>query len=109
MKAVVLDCFGYAIHFHPRLIAISPVHCWICDWLIFDTVRSKDSFISLRLIAYYQLIITDYMSLQTARPIHPLEPESAADRRTQHPLPQLGATVTFSLCARNRFILNVTN
>src|SRR5262249_45981894 len=42
--------------------------------------------ISLQLIAYYQLIITDYLNLQTAHTITPSEIEAAADRWAQHPV-----------------------
>jgi site-specific recombinase XerD len=65
--------------------------------------------ISLQLIAYYQLIITDYLSLQTARTITPSEIEAAADRWAQHPVLYRRANVTFSLSARDRFIKNATN
>jgi len=65
--------------------------------------------ISLRLIAYYQLIITDYLNLQTARTITLSEIEAAADRWAQHPVLYHRANVTFSLSARDRFIKNATN
>jgi integrase/recombinase XerD len=65
--------------------------------------------ISLQLIAYYQLVITDYLNLQTAHTITPSEIEAAADRWAQHPVIYRRANVTFSLSARDRFIKNATN
>jgi integrase/recombinase XerD len=64
---------------------------------------------SLRLIAHYQLVVTDYLDLQTARAVTPSEIEAAADRWAQRPFQTLNPNGTFSLCARNRFIWNATN
>lgn len=65
--------------------------------------------LSLQLIAYYQLIITDYLSLQPTGAVTLSEIESAADRWAQHPVIYRRANVTYSLSARDRFIINATN
>ncbi len=65
--------------------------------------------LSLQRIAYYQLIITDYLRLQTAGAITFSEIEAAADRWAQHPVLRRDKNVSFSLCGRNRFILNAAN
>jgi integrase/recombinase XerD len=64
---------------------------------------------SLRLIAHYQLVITDYLDLQTAVAITPSEIEAAADRWAQRPFQPHNPNGTFSLCSRKRFICNATN
>jgi integrase/recombinase XerD len=64
---------------------------------------------SLKLIAHYQLVITDYLDLQNARAITPPEIEAAADRWAQRPFQPRNPNVTFSLCARERFIWNATD
>jgi hypothetical protein len=54
---------------------------------------------SLRLIAHYQLVITDYLDLQNARAITPPEIEAAADRWAQRPFQARNPNVTFSLAS----------
>jgi len=50
---------------------------------------------SLRLIAHYQLVVTDYLDLQTARAVTPSEIEAAADRWAQRPFQTLNPNGLF--------------
>lgn len=65
--------------------------------------------LSLQRIAYYQLIITDYLSLQPTGAVTPSEIEAAADRWAKHPVLRRNTNISFSLCARSRFIRNAAN
>jgi len=65
--------------------------------------------LSLQRIAYYQLIITNYLSLQSTGAVTPSEIEAAADRWAKDPVLRRNTNISFSLCARDRFIQNATN